>query len=158
LETGSPSANLSLRKLFQDQLREVGYVEGQNIAFEVLAADGRTERLPSLANELVTRNVDVIVTADTPAAVAAKHATPTVPIVMAIVSDPVGLGLVASLARPGANVTGVADLDVELTGKQLEILKETLPGLARVALLSKADHPKRQQTLREAERAARVLG
>jgi putative ABC transport system substrate-binding protein len=158
LVTGSLSVDLPLRKLFHEHLRERGYIEGHNIAFETRAADGRTERLPSLANELVSRNVDVIVTAGTPAAVAAKHATLTVPIVMAIVSDPVGLGLVASLARPGANVTGVADLDVELIGKQMELLKETLPGLSRVALLVKADHPKRQAALREAEGAARVLG
>jgi putative tryptophan/tyrosine transport system substrate-binding protein len=158
LVTGSLAGDLSLRKLFQEQLRELGYVEGHNIAFETRAADGRTERLPSLANELVSRNVDVIVTAGTPAAVAAKHATPTVPIVMAVVSDPVGLGLVASLARPGANVTGVADLDVELIGKQMELLKETLPGLSRVALLSRAEHPKHQEALREAGRAARLMG
>ena len=158
LVSGSLSVDLPLRKLFQEQLRELGYIEGHNIAFGTRAADGRTERLPGLANELVSRNVDVIVTAGTPAAVAAKQATPTVPIVMAIVSDPVGLGLVASLARPGANVTGVADLDVELIGKQMELLKETLPGLLRVALLSRADHPKRHEALRAAGEAARALG
>ena len=158
LVSGSLSVDLPLRKLFQEQLRELGYIEGHNIAFETRAADGRTERLPGLANELVSRNVDVIVTAGTPAAVAAKQATPTVPIVMAIVSDPVGLGLVASLARPGANVTGVTDLDVELIGKQMELLKETLPGLLRVALLSRADHPKRHEALRAAGGAARALG
>lgn len=114
--------------------------------------------MPGLANELVSRNVDVIVTAGTPAAVATKQATPTVPIVMAIVSDPVGLGLVASLARPGANVTGLVDLDVELIGKQMELLKETLPGLLRVALLSRADHQKRHEALRAAGEAARALG
>ena len=158
LETGPLSNNLHLRKLFQERLREFGYIEGQNIAFETRAADGKTERLPGLAADLINRNVDVIVTAGTPAAIAAKRATSTIPVVMAIVSDPVGLGLIASLARPGGNVTGVADLDIELSGKQLELLKEAIPGLSRVALVLNADNPKHQEALREAEVAARALG
>ena len=158
LHTGSLAGNSPLLPFFQEELRERGYIDGHNIVFEMRAADGRTERLPGLATELIRSNVDVIVTTGTPAVVAAKRATATVPIVMAIVSDPVGLGLVASLARPGANVTGVADLDVELIGKQMELLKATLPGLSRVALLSRADHPKRPIALAEGERAAKVLG
>src|SRR5262249_7469239 len=158
LETASLAANAPHRTRFQEQLRELGHIEGRTIAFEARAADGRNERLLGLADELVRLNVDVIVVAGTAAAIAAKRVTSVVPIVMAIVSDPVNLGLVGSPARPGGTVTGVADLYVELTGKRLELLKEILPRLARVALISKTDHPKPQEALREAEGAARALG
>jgi len=158
LETTSLAANAPHRTRFQEQLRELGHIEGQTIAFETRAADGRNERVLDLADELVRLNVDVIVVAGTAAAIAAKRVTPVIPIVMAIVSDPVSLGLVASLARPGGNVTGVADLYVKLTAKRLELLKEILPRVSRVALLSKTDHPKPQEALREAEGAARALG
>src|SRR5262245_14317554 len=157
LETGPLSTNTHLRKLFRERLRELSYLEGQNIAFEVLAADGKAERLPGLAAQLVDRNVAVIVTVGTPAAVAAKRATSTIPIVMAIVSDPLRLGLIASLSRPGGNVTGVVDLDIELIGKQMELLKETIPGLSRVSLVWNAENPKHQEVLRQADAAARAL-
>jgi putative ABC transport system substrate-binding protein len=158
LETGSLSANVHLRNSFRERLRELGYIEGQTVVFEPRGADGKVERLSGLATELIRLKVDAIVTAGTEAAVAAKQATSTIPIIMAIVSDPVGLGLIASLARPGGNVTGVADLDVEQSGKRLELLKEVVPGLSRVALVWKRGHPKETESVREAEAAAKSLG
>ena len=158
LSTGSLSAGEHLFKAFQERLREFGYIEGQNVAFEARGADGRNERLPGLATELLRLDVDVIVTIGTPAAVAAKQATSTLPIVTAVVADPVGAGLIASLARPGGNVTGIADLDEELTGKRLELLKEIVPGLSRVAVMWKAGNPAHETALREAEVAARSSG
>jgi len=158
LETGSLSANSHLRKAFRERLRELGHIEGQSVRFEVRGADGKIEGLADLAKELVRLKAEAIVTAGTEAAVAAKQATATIPIVTAIVSDPVGLGLIASLARPGGNLTGVADLDVEQSGKRLELLKTVVPALSRVALLWKRGHPKETESLREAEAAARSLG
>ena len=158
LETGSLSANLHGRGSFRERLRELGYLEGRNVAFESRGADGKVEQLAGLATELIGLKVDVIVTAGSEAVLAAKQATSTIPIVMAIVSDPVGLGIIASLARPGGNVTGVTDLDIEEIGKRLELLKELVPGLSRVALVWKRGHPKEQEALREAEAAARSLG
>jgi putative tryptophan/tyrosine transport system substrate-binding protein len=158
LETGSLFANSHLRKAFRERLRELGHMEGQSVRFEARGADGKIEGLADLAEELVRLKAEAIVTAGTEAAVAAKQATSTIPIVTAIVSDPVGLGLIASLARPGGNVTGVADLDVEQSGKRLELLKTVVPGLSRVALLWKRGHPKETESLREAEAAAKSLG
>ena len=158
LETGSLSANLHGRGSFRERLRELGYLEGRNVAFESRGADGKVEQLAGLATELIGLKVDVIVTAGSEAVLAAKQATSTIPIVMAIVSDPVGLGIIASLARPGGNVTGVTDLDIEQIGKRLELLKELVPGLSRVALVWKRGHPKEQEALREAEVAARSVG
>jgi putative ABC transport system substrate-binding protein len=122
LETGAPSAS-EYWPAFHQRLRELGYAEGQTITFESRSAGGRNERLPDLAVELVGLKVDIIVTTGTPAAVAAKQATATIPIVMAVATDPVGAGLTASLGRPGGNVTGLANLDAELSGKRLEMLK-----------------------------------
>jgi putative tryptophan/tyrosine transport system substrate-binding protein len=116
-------------------LREHGYVEGQNIVIEYRWAEGRAERLPDLAAELVSLNVDVIVAGGTPGPLAAKHATGTIPIVMTAAGDPVGSGLVASLARPGGNVTGLSARSPDLSGKRLQLLKEVVPGVARVAVL-----------------------
>ena len=116
-------------------MRELGYVEGQNIALESRWAHGKVERLPGMAAELVRLKVNVIVTAGTPPALAAKQATTTIPIVMASGGDPVGLGLVASLARPGGNVTGVTSLAGELSGKRLELLREVVPEVSRLAVL-----------------------
>jgi putative ABC transport system substrate-binding protein len=158
LETGSLSANLRGRGSFQERLRELGYIEGRNVAFESRGADGKVDKLAGLATELIGLKVDVIVTVGSEAVLAAKQATSTIPIVMAIVSDPVGLGIIASLARPGGNITGVTDLDIEQIGKRLELLKELVPGLSRVALVWKTGHPKEQEALREAEAAARSLG
>src|SRR5262249_50317479 len=121
-------------------------------------AEGRDHRLSSLVGELIDRNVDVIVTVGTPAALAAQRATSIIPIVMAIVADPVGEGLVASLARPGANVTGLANLDTELSQKRLEILKEVVPGLSRVAILWNPSNQAHKRALSESEVAAKNLG
>ena len=143
---------------FRQGLRERGYVEGQNIVIEYRAAEGKNERLPDLAAELTGLKVQTIVTQGTPAAAAAKQATSTIPIVMAIATDPVGAGLIASLGRPGGNVTGLANLDAELSGKRLEILKAALPALARVAVLRNPANPAHRAALREAEAAAHALG
>src|SRR5262249_17361525 len=137
--------------------REFGYIEGQNITFQFRGADGKNERLPDLARELIRRKVDALVTTGTPAAVAAKQATSSIPIVTAIVADPVGSGLIASLARPGGNLTGIADLDDELTGKRLALLKDAIPGLSRVAIMWKAGNPAHQNALREAEHVATTM-
>jgi len=120
LSTGALSDSQDLFKVFRERLRELGHIEGQTIAFTARGADGNNERLPGIATELVRLKMDVIVTAGTPAAVAAKQATAVIPIVTAVVADPVGAGLVAGFARPGGNVTGIADLDAELSGKRLQ--------------------------------------
>ncbi len=142
---------------FRQGLRELGYVEGQNIAIEFRSAEGKWERLPDLAAELVRLKVDVIV-ANTPAALAAKQATRTIPIVMAVSGDPVGDGLVASLARPGGNVTGLSLMVPELGGKRLQLLKEVVPRASRVAVLWNPAVPFTGRVVREMEAAARVLG
>jgi putative tryptophan/tyrosine transport system substrate-binding protein len=116
-------------------LRGLGYIEGQNIATEYRYAEGKQDRLPELAAELVRLKVDLILVAATPPALAAKKATTTIPIVMANAGDPVAAGLVASLVRPGGNVTGFSSMSFELATKRLEILKDTVPKLARVGLL-----------------------
>ena len=156
LETGA--ARPRPWEAFRERLRELGYVEGQTVAFETRAADGRLDRLPSLATELVRLKVDVIVTAGSPAARAAKDTTTSVPIVMATGGDPVGLGLVTSLARPGANVTGLTTLSRELSGKRLEVLKETVPRVSRMGLLWHRTSDIDALTRRETEEAARTLG
>src|SRR5262249_43439022 len=138
--------------------RELGYAEGQNMALEKRSADGRTERLRRLAAELTALHVDVIVTLGTPAAVAAKEASATIPIVMAIATDPVGAGLIASLGRPGGNVTGLANLDAELSGKRLETLKAAIPALSRVAILWNPTNPAHKPALGDTESAAHTLG
>ena len=140
---------------FRQGLRELGYVVGKNIAIEYRSADGNFNRLPDLAAELVELNVDVIVAVATQASLSARGATSTIPIVMAGVSDPVGSGLVASLARPGANVTGTSAMSADVVGKSLEMLKETVPNVSRVAVLWNPDNAIFQaQMLREAQVAA----
>ena len=141
---------------FKQGLRELGYIEGQNILIETRGADGRAERLPGLAAELVRLKVDVIV-ASSQAAVVAKQATDTIPIVMPVITDPVRLGLVASLARPGGNATGFATQNDELPGKWLELVKETLPQVSRVALVWDPAYGGSVQ-LKASEVAARSLG
>jgi putative ABC transport system substrate-binding protein len=127
---------------FLQGLRELGWVEGQNIAIEYRFAEGRLDRLAALAAELVRLKVDVILAASTPPAVAAKSATSTIPIVMATSADPVELGLVASLARPGGNVTGLSfSVALDVVGKELELLKETVPKVRRVAVLWNPANP-----------------
>ena len=120
---------------FRQALQELGYAEGRNLSIEIRWAEGRDERLPDLAADLVRLKVDVIVAGGGPPVVAARQATATIPIVTPVAGDPVRLGVAASLARPGGNVTGLAALDEELPGKWMELLKETLPKVSRVALL-----------------------
>jgi putative ABC transport system substrate-binding protein len=127
---------------FWERLRQLGYVEGQNLAIETRWAEGRYDRLPALAAELAGLKVDVLVTYSTPAAIAAKNATSTVPIVAVGVADPIRSGLSVSLARPSSNVTGLsAGWDNAMAGKWLELLQETVPGLARVAVVANPDNP-----------------
>ena len=127
---------------FRDRLRELGYVEGESLSFEYRWAEGKYERLPELAAELARRKVDVLLSAwSTPAALAAKNATTTIPIVFIGVGDAVSVGLVASLARPGGNVTGSTFLSDETIGKQLQLLKEAVPRMSRVATLTNRDNP-----------------
>ncbi|MBI2554481.1 MAG: ABC transporter substrate-binding protein [Candidatus Rokubacteria bacterium] len=143
---------------FRQGLRDLGYVEGQNIVIERRSAAGKVERLPDLAVDLVGLKVDVIVAPDPPAAGAAKNATKTIPVVVRTSDDPVAMGLVASLARPGGNITGLTSLWGELSGKRLELLKEVVPRISRVAVLWNPAHPGAILALRETEVAARSLG
>ena len=143
---------------FRQGLRELGYVEGRNISIESRSAEGKDDRLPALAADLVRSKVDVIVTLGGAATQAAQQATRTIPIVMSLVNDPVGSGLVASLARPGGNVTGLTVISPDLLGKRLELLKEVVPKVSRVALLRNPDNPADAAMLREVEAAARALG
>jgi putative tryptophan/tyrosine transport system substrate-binding protein len=142
---------------FWEGLREFGYVEGRNITIEARYAAHQSERLPELAAELVRLPVDVIVAAGTPAAQAAKRVTNTIPIVFANASDPIAEGLAASLARPGGNATGLSNFSGALSAKRLELLKETVPGLSRVAVLANSATAAEQQ-LEETRHAAQVLG
>jgi len=141
-----------------EALRELGYIEGQNFTIEYRRAGGQLDRLPALADELVRLRVDAIITAGTNPARAAKAATSTIPIVMVFGSDPVGTGLVQSLARPGGNVTGFINLAPELGAKRLELLKEAIPAISRVAVLTNASAPTGPPQWKEAERAARLIG
>ena len=147
-----------LTEPFLQGLRELGYVEGQNISNEYRWADGNFERLPALAAELVGLKVDVIVAAVTQASLAAKNATRTIPIVMVAVANPVDSGLIASLARPEANITGTSVMNDEVVGKQLELLKEILPKISRVAAMWNPANPVFQKLqLRAVEATARTL-
>jgi len=143
---------------FREGLRELSYVEGQNIAIESRWAEGNYDRLPGLAAELVRFKVDIIVTYGTPASQAAKRATGTIPIVMAGAIDPVASGLVTIVARPGGNLTGLSLMAPELVGKQLEILKDVVPKVSRVALLGNPANPGNAPQVRHAQDAARALG
>jgi putative ABC transport system substrate-binding protein len=153
----SLSANAARIEAFRQGLRELGYVEGKNIVIDWRSAEGKLDRIPALADELVRLKVDVIVT-DGPAPTrAAKEATSTIPIVMAQDSDPVANGFVASLARPGGNITGLSTLRPELSGKQLELLKEIVPKLSRVAVLGTSTQQGNAQVLKEIELTAGAL-
>jgi len=152
------SARLDRHDAFRQGLRELGYVEGRTIALEVRSAEGKRERLPALAAELVRLEVDVIVTATVPGIRAVQQATKTIPIVMAVVVDPVATGFVASLARPGGNITGLSMMAPELAGKWLELLKEAVPRVSRVAVLRNPTNPGAALSLSETEVAARALG
>src|SRR5215468_7169122 len=128
-------------RVFRQGLRDLGYVEGQNIRFEFRSAEGQASRVPDLAAELVRLKVDVIVTWFTPTTLAAKQATREIPIVMADTGDPIGTGLVASLPRPGGNVTGVAAVTAELAGKSVQLIRDMLPSAHRVTALANASDP-----------------
>jgi putative tryptophan/tyrosine transport system substrate-binding protein len=143
---------------FQQGIRELGYVEGENIVIESRWAEGKWDRLPRLAAELVGVKADVIVTYGPPAIAAAKQATSTIPIVMTGVIDPIATGSVASLARPGGNMTGLSLMAPEMVGKQLEIIKEVVPGVSRVALLANPANPGSAPQLLHAKSAEKTLG
>ena len=146
----------SLGRGLREGLRELGYAEGQNFAFEVRSADGNADRLPELAAELVRLPVDVIVATFTPCALAAKQATTTIPIVMAAVADPIGAGLVQSLARPGGNITGFSNMAAETAGKSVELLRDMLPSLRRVAVLANPVDPFTRPLLEQVHLAGRT--
>jgi putative tryptophan/tyrosine transport system substrate-binding protein len=155
---GSPATFGPRTEAFLQGLRELGYVEGKTITIEWRWAEDKVERFPELAAELVRLNVDVIVANGTPAVKAAKNATKSIPILMAVVGDPVGTGLVASLAQPGGNLTGLSILAPELSGKRLELLKEIVSGLSRVAAFLNPTNPVYRTELQETEDAAKFLG
>ena len=143
---------------FREGLREHGYEEGRNIVIEYRWADGKYERFPALVAELIAANVEVIVTAGTPAALAMKKATTTVPLVMVAVGDPVGTGLVPSLARPGANLTGLSSVAPDLEGKRLQLLREVVPTLSHVAMFINSLNPFHVSSMRQARAAAQTMG
>ena len=157
LTNASLSSVAARTEAFHQGLRELGYVEGKNIVIEWRSTEGKADRQPGLAAELVRLKVDVIVTGGPAATRAAKEATVAIPIVMAFDIDPVGSGFVATLARPGGNITGLSTLSPEISGKRLELLKEIVPKLSRVAVLGNSTVPGNAQALRETERAAGAL-
>jgi ABC-type uncharacterized transport system substrate-binding protein len=158
LGANTPSVEGQRMAAFVQRLRELGWIEGRTIAIEVRWAEARQERFAEIAAEFVRLKVDVIVTAGTAAVVRAKQATATIPIVFAVAGDPIGTGVVASLARPGGNVTGLSLQTTDLVGKRLELLRETLPGLGRLAIMANVDSPLAALELREVQATARTLG
>ena len=158
LERTSIAINAANLDGFRQGLRELGYVEAKNFLIEYRSADGRDERFPDLATELVRLQVDVILTRGTPATLAAKNATGTIPVIMTGIGDPVGSGIVASLARPAGNITGLSGLTVELFVKRVELLKELVPGAARLAAIFNMSNPSIPPQWKEVERGARSLG
>jgi putative tryptophan/tyrosine transport system substrate-binding protein len=158
LETMSATLNTANLDAFRQGLRELGYEERRDFVIEYRSADGRPERFPGLATELVRLKVDLIVTRGTPAVLAAEKATGSIPIVMATSADPTRFGIVSSLARPGGNVTGLSTIAVELAGKRLELLKEAIPRITRIALLGNMSNPASTSNWRQIEVAARSLG
>jgi ABC-type uncharacterized transport system substrate-binding protein len=154
---GGPAAARLYDEVFRQGLHELGYVEGQNVVLELRDAEAKAERLPDLAAELVRLKVDVIVTSSTPAIHVVKQATQTIPIVMAFSGDPVGTGLVASLAKPGGNITGLSDIGPEISGKQLELLKEAFPKISRVAFFLNPSNQSNRLRLKAAEVTAGEL-
>ena len=153
----SLTANAARVEAFRQGLRELGYVEGKNIAIELRSAGGEQGRLPALVAELVRLKIDIIVSGGPSVTRAAKKATTTIPIVMGQDSDPVGAGFVASLARPGGNITGLSNYAPEISGKRLELLKEIVPRLSRVAIIGNSTEPGYAQVLKEIELAAGAL-
>jgi putative tryptophan/tyrosine transport system substrate-binding protein len=146
------------RQVFRDKLRELGFIEGKNVIYETRFAESKLDRYPALADELVRLKVDVLVASSTPEALAFRNATKTIPVVFTVATDPVADGLVDSLARPGGNVTGVTAIAPLLAGKRLELLKETIPKLSRVAVLQNQQDPGSAQPWKESRVAAQELG
>jgi putative ABC transport system substrate-binding protein len=157
LDQGSAARDEPYLNAFRQGLRELGWIENQNVTIEVRFAQGKTDRLPALAAELVQRRVDLIATWTTPAALAAKRATGKIPIVIGFVADPVGSGIVASLSHPGGNITGWTHLGVELRGKYLELLKEAVPDATRIGVLWNPTNQVHKSSLKVIEAAAQRL-
>ena len=157
LVPGSPSSYSVRIEAFRQGLRELGYIEGQNIIIEYRYTEGKSDRLPVLASELVQLAADVIVTITTPAIQAAKNTTSTIPIVMAEVADPVAVGFVATFARPGGNITGFTTLSPDLDGKRLELLKDILPNVTRVAFIWDSANSADRIRFKQVQRAAQAL-
>src|SRR5262249_15690436 len=158
LGAGTPLSHGQWVAAFVQRLRELGWIEGRTIAIEYRWGEGRNERFAEIADEFARRKVDVIVMSATAAVVAAKQATSVIPIVFAAAGDPVGTGLVASLARPGGNVTGLSIQQTDVAAKRLELLREVVPGLGRLAILANVGSPSVVLDMREVEATARTLG
>ena len=158
LERTSPTVNVANLESFRQGLRALGYVEGKNLVIEYRSAEGRDERFADLAAELVRLKVDLILTRGTPAALAAKHATPVIPVVITGVGDPVGQGIITSLAHPGGNITGLSATVTEIYPKRVELLKELVPKAARIAALFNMSNPAIPRQWTAVETAARSLG
>jgi putative ABC transport system substrate-binding protein len=158
LSGGTAASRIPLLASFMNGMRDLGYVEGQNLTIEHRYAEGKFERLPGLVRELLAWNPDVLFVSTTPASLAAKAATSTVPIVMVSVVDPQGVGLIANLSRPGGNITGVTNIGAELAGKRLEILKEIVPAASRVAVLINPNDQNASLQMSSARQAADSLG
>jgi putative tryptophan/tyrosine transport system substrate-binding protein len=157
LDGGPEAARQPTLDAFRRRMAELGYAEGSSIAYESRYAAGHFERLPALARELIALSPDALLVATTPAAAVAKAVTATIPVVIVSVADPVGTGLVRSVARPGGNITGVTNITAELAGKRLEIIKEIVPAATRIAVLINPDDPNSTSQLRHAQDAARSL-
>jgi putative ABC transport system substrate-binding protein len=158
LGSGTAAAQSTWTAAFVQRMRELGWIEGHNLTIEYRWAEGHTERLAGLVNELVRLNVDVILTHNTPPPLAAKQATSVIPIVFATAGDPVGSGIVASLARPGGNITGLSSETPDAAGKKLELLREVVPGLHRLATLADVNNPFAALDVSKINQSARALG
>lgn len=157
LGSSTAAAQSQLTAAFVQRLRELGWIEGRNVTIEYRWAEGHTDRLAGLADELVRLRVDVILTHNTPPTLAAKRATSVIPIVFATAGDAVGTGIVASLARPGGNVTGLSSLQPDTAGKRIELLRELIPGLRRLAVLTDVGNPFADRDVSEVRRTARTV-
>jgi putative ABC transport system substrate-binding protein len=157
LGNSSPTLEADLVDAFRQGLRNLNYVEGQNVVIEYRWAEGRNDRFPALVAEAVRLKVDIILTSGTPATLAAKEGTRTIPIVIAAMGDPIGAGVVPSLARPGGNITGLASMSPEIDGKRLELLKELVPGVSRIAVLWNPTNPNNAARIMHIQAAAKTL-